>query len=515
MALRVALGASRGRIMRQLLTESLVLSTAGTVVGLFFAYIGVRLLLALGASELPRLDRVPFDARVLWFALVALVATGLLVGFAPALRLAGTSLKGLMNESGRSSTPGGTAHRLLKTMIVTEIAVAITLVAGAGWLVRSFANLGTAEAGFVPKGRLIFDVLLPPARILPPPGSGQVPAALVSDRVMVWTHDLGERLRAISGVTGVATTATLPFGTDRDAVLYLGVQGDVVDPDHPRVARAHRVSDEFFGAMGIRIVAGRAFTADDRTTTSPVAIVNRTFAQRYLGGKDPLTVRFSAGYPDVPAAPLYTVVGLVDDVKYVSLAQAADPAFYTPEAQSPYFLQTVVINTALTDPISIAPSVRSAMKNMDPLIPIAPRPLSDLVSASLGRQRLGMTLMMLFALAALALAAVGIYGVIAYASAQRVGVVATRMALGATSSDVFWLLMTQGRTLAIVGTVVGLSLAYAAGRAGSSMLYEVRASDPLILVSATALVVGLTFVAILVPARRASQVDPSRILRLD
>jgi len=512
-AVRVALGAGRGRIIRQLLTESLVIATAGTIVGLGIAYVGVRLLLAYGAAELPRLDSVPFfDARVVGFALASLFATALIVGFAPAVRLAGTSLKALINESGRTSTSGGGAHRTLKTMVVAEIALAITLVAGAGWLVRSFSNLGTTDPGFVSKGRLVFDVMLPPSRILPP---GNFNLNVATDRVVTWTHEVEERLQGIGGVSAVATAATMPFGSDRDSVLYIGVQGSTIDPDHPLVARAHRVSDRFFEALGSRVVAGRGFTADDRMGTAPVAVVNRTFARRYLNGRDPLAAKFTAGYPEVPATPIYTIVGVVDDMKYVSLSQDADPAYYTPLAQGPYFFQTVVIKTALDNPASIAPSVRSAINAMDPLLPITPQSFSDVVSRSLRRQRLGMTLMLLFAIAALALAAVGIYGVIAYASAQRVGEVATRMALGATPGDVFWLLMNQGRLLAVVGTVVGVGVAYAAGRAGSSLLYEVRASDPTILVTATMIVLAITSVAILLPARRVSRIEPSRVLRLD
>ena len=514
MAVRVALGAGRGRIIRQLLTESFVLSTAGTLVGLPMAYFGVRLLLTFGASDLPRLDRVPFDASVLGFALATLIVTGLLVGFAPALRLAGTSLKALMNESGRSSTGGGAAHRTLKAMIVAEIALAITLVAGAGWLVRSFANLGAAGAGFVPEGRVVFDVLLPPARIMPPPGS-PVNIAVVSDRLLTWTQDLSDHLRAIRGVTSVATAASRPFGPNRDGATYIGIYGSVIDPDHPLVSQARGVSPEFFDTMGVKLVAGRHFTPDDRPDTTQVVIVNKTFVRRYLNGKDPLTAQFSQGYPQVPATPLLTIVGVVDDVKYESIAQPAVPGYYRPEAQSPYFTQTVVINTSLADPGSISASVRSAVKAFDPLLPIEPRLLTDIVSASLSRQRLGMTLMMLFAGAALALAAVGIYGVISYASSQRMGEVATRVALGATPSSVFWLMMNQGRALAIVGTVLGVGMAYVVGWAGSSLFYEVRASDPLILLSATALVVGITFLSIVIPARRASHVDPSRVLRLD
>ena len=513
-AVRIALGAGRGRITRQLMTESFVVAAAGTLAGIAFAFGGVRALLALGASQLPRLDTVPFDPRMLVFLVVVLIVTAVLVGLAPALRFARTSLRTLMNESGRSATAGGRTHRLLKSMIVVEIALAITLVAGAGWLVRSFANLGDASLGFDPRGRLVFEAQLPPSRIFPPQGGGAT-QAIVAERVLSWRAGIDERLRGIPGVTNVATTATLPFGTDRDGVLYVGVQGAPVDPEHPQVARAHRVSREFFEAMGIKVITGRGFSADDRIGTAPVAVVNRTFVKRYLGDRDPLASRFTAGYPEVPAAPILTIVGVVDDVKYVSVAQPGDPAYYLPEAQGAYLAQAFVVNTSLPEPERLAAAVRAAFMSAEPQMPVAPRAMNDVVAASLIRQRLGMTLMLLFAAAALALAAVGIYGVIAYSSAQRLGEVATRMALGATSADVFWLLMNQGRTLAIIGTIAGLALAYAGGRAGSSLLYEVNATDPWILLSATAIVVALTFVAILVPARRAALTEPSAILRQD
>jgi putative ABC transport system permease protein len=518
-AVRVALGAGRGRIIRQLLTESLVLSSAGTLLGLFFAFIGVRLLLAYGGSDLPRLNAVPFDARVLLFALAVLLLTGLIVGFAPALRLAGTSLKALMNESTRSATGGGAAHRMLKAMIVAEIALAITIVAGAGWLVKSFANLGNADPGFAANGRVVFDVLLRAATILPPPpppGTPPPPSQIpVGERLTTYTRDLASKFRVINGVTSVGAAASFPFRQDRDGVLYLGIQGQTVDLDHPLVARAHSVSPGFFETMGVKMIAGRQFTDDDRASTARVAIVNRTFAQRYLGGRDPLRMTFTAGYPTVPEAPVMTIVGVVDDIKYVSIGLAADPAYYMPEAQAAFFLQTWVVNTSLPNPTSLAQALQAAVASKDPLVPIQVQSLTDLMGRSLARQRLGMTLMALFAVAALALGAVGIYGVIAYASAQRVSEVATRMALGATPSNVFWLMLNQGRALAIAGTMVGLGVAYAAGRYVSSQLYEVHASDPLILVSATALVVAITFLAIVVPARRAAQVDPSRILRMD
>jgi ABC-type lipoprotein release transport system permease subunit len=212
---------------------------------------------------------------------------------------------------------------------------------------------------------------------------------------------------------------------------------------------------------------------------------------------------------------MLTIVGVVDDVKYGSLAETPEPTFYLPQEQSPYWQQTIVVATSLSDPTTIVSSVRAAIKSVDPRLLVQFESVSEIVSASLSLQRLGLTLMMIFAVAALGLAAIGIYGVIAYASAQRTGEVATRMALGATPANVFWLMMNQGRNLSVIGTVAGVTGAYMAGRIVASRLYEVRAADPLILLSAVALVLAITFLAVVVPARRASQVNPARVLRLD
>jgi predicted permease len=372
--------------------------------------------------------------------------------------------------------------------------------------VRSFANQQKTDPGFATDGRLAVNVLVPFAKYNGP------------DKVMTWSREVADRLHAIGGITTVGSTSTFPIGRGRDTltgVTYLAFQELLNDPDHPRPVHPISVSPDFFEAMGIKMIGGRAFTSDDRRGTTPVAIVNRSFLRRYLSGRDPLKEQFAIGYPAIDPKTMMTIVGIVDDVKYGSLAEVTEPIYYTPQAQTPYWQQTIVMVTSLADPNTIVPSVRAAIKSVDPQLLVRVDSVPQIVSSSLSLQRLGMTLMLIFAGTALGLAAIGIYGVIAYASSQRVGEVATRMALGATPANVFWLMVNQGRTLAMVGTVVGLSLAYAAGRAGSSMLYEVRAADPLILVSATALVVGMTFMAILVPARRASQVDPSRILRLD
>ena len=504
-ALRVALGASRGRILRQLLTESLVLAGAGAVAGLALALVGVRLLLAFGASKLPRLDTVPFDSSVLLFALGVTLASGVLVGFAPALRLAATDIKSLMNDSGRSATGGRAQHRLLGAMIVSEIALAIVLVAGAGWLVRSFANQQKTDPGFVAAGRLAVDVSVPFAKYNGP------------DKVAAWSREIADRLHAISGVTAVGSTVAFPLHPPRNTlgVTYLAFQELLDDPDHPRPVHPLSVSLGFFDAMGIKMIGGRAFTPDDRRGTTPVAIVNRSFVRRYLTGRDPLKERFAIGYPTIDPKTMLTIVGVVDDVKYGSLAEVPEPIYYTPQAQTPYWQQTIVVATSLADPGTIGPSVRAAIKGVDPQLLVRFEPVSEIVTSSLSLQRLGMTLMLIFACAALGLAAIGIYGVIAYASAQRTGEVATRMALGATPANVFWLMVNQGRTLSAAGAVLGLMTAFVAGRVVASQLYEVRASDPLILLSAVALVLAITFLAVVVPARRASQISPSRVLRLD
>jgi predicted permease len=503
-AVRSALGAGRGRIVRQLLTESTVLALAGTLAGLFVAFAGTRLLLYLGASQLPRLQQVPFDQRVLLFTLAVLFFTGIVIGLAPAIRLARTDIRGLLNEGGgRGATGGRGAFRLLGAMIVAEIAVAITLVAGAGWLVKSFANLSSTDPGFVPEGRVVFDVYLPAQRY-------------ARGGFISFSNQLTERMRAIGGVTAVGATSVIPLRPERDVAYYVGMPGEVDDPNRQLTARLRTASPGFFKAMGIHIVAGREFGDEDRpvpgTPAVPSAIVNRAFVRRYLASKDPLKEQFYYGFPTVNRGRGYTILGVVDDAKYLSVREDPEPTFYFQQAG---LQQSVVVASSLPDPAPLMANIRSAIKEIDPNIPIRPVSMASIVNTSLSRQRLGMTLMLIFAAAALALAAIGIYGVIAYASAQRQGEVATRIALGATPSNVFWMMMNQGRTLSVIGTILGIAIAYAAGRIVTSRLFEVRASDPLVLAAAASIVLGITALAIVVPARRASQTHASQVLRLD
>jgi putative ABC transport system permease protein len=502
MTVRAALGASRWRLVRQLLIESVALATGGAVAGLFLAYAGVRLLLLFGASKLPRLEAVPFDVRVLLFTGATVLVSAVLVGLAPALHLTRADLKALINESGRTATGGRSTYRLLRAMIVVEIAVAVTLVAGAGWLVRSFNNLQTSDAGFKSEGRVVFDLLLPFSRY-------KSPAQALS-----WSHELQDRLRGISGVVGVGSASSFPLRTDRDATPLVDIQGEPGDSKRtPVVSRMRIVSPGFFKAMGITMVSGRPFTDDDRPTTAPVAIVNQTFVRRYLGGKQPSTVQIAFGFPTVDPGTLRAIVGIVHDVKYASLNAEPEPAFYLALDQRPMLRQSVIVATSLADPNGIVPALRAEVKRMDPQLALEFESVAAIVASTISRQQLGVDLMLVFGVIALVLAGVGIYGVVAYASAQRRGEVATRIALGAQPGNIFWLIMGQGRTLAAVGSLLGLMTAYSAGRIASSWLYEVRASDPLILTLALVLVLGMTLLAMVIPARRAARLDPVLALR--
>ena len=504
-ALRAAIGAGRRHIVRQMLSESLVLATAGALVGVLVAYAGVRFLLYAGASQLPGLSDVPFDGGVLGFALVVLVTTAALIGVAPALRFARVDLRGLLNNGGRGVTAGRVAHRILSVMIVAEIALAMVLVSGAGWLTQSFANLTNVDPGFTARGRLAFDLF----RRTDTPLTAEQRSRLTAR----W-NELPDRLRAIPGVTGIGSSSTIPLRGERNAAVYVGTPGEADSPKRERTARLRYAGPGFFQAMGVRILAGREFTAEDRTMgMGGSAVVNEAFMDTYLRGQDPLTAYFFQGFPTANRSTPVAIVGVVANIHYTAVGERPEPAFYMRAGTG--IGSSLVLATDASDPLSLVPSIRTAIHEIDPTVPVMVESMESLVARSLGRQRLGMMLMLVFAGSALALAAIGIYGVIAYVSAQRLGEVATRMALGATPSEIFWMLMRQGRSLAVTGTATGIVAAYASGRLVTSWLYEVQASDPVVVVTAIAFVVGITAVAVALPARRASQIDLAHTLRLE
>jgi putative ABC transport system permease protein len=500
-AIRAAIGASRSRIFTQLMTEAMVLAAIGAVAGLALAFGGVRVLLVFGASKLPRLDSVPFDVNVLLFTAGLLVSTGAAMGVVPAWRLATSDIRSMVNESGRSAGGSRGTSRMMGLLIVAEIALAVTLVAGAGWLVQSFSRLRTTHPGFVADGRLVADV--------------RATRSFTSqDQAAAWSRTLLERLRAAPGVNAVGASSTFPLQPDRDGTMLIEFEGQHSAPGRNPGARSRTASPGFFEAMGMKVMAGRPFTDDDRSDTVRVAIVNHAFVQRYLPDRNPLDVRFIWGYPAPDPKTMWQIIGVVEDVRYKSLAEAPEPAFYMPPTQS--FLaprQAVVIATRSPDPARIVPALRSQLKDLESELSVEYEPASAVVASTLSRQELGMTLLLIFGATAVSLAAVGIYGVIAYAAAQRRGEVATRIALGASSRNVFMLIAVQGQRLALGGIVVGLAAAYAVGRLVATNVYAMRASDPFILAVSASVVLLIAVVATIVPAVRATRVDPTLVLR--
>jgi putative ABC transport system permease protein len=515
MAVRVAIGATRGDILRVFLLEAIALATAGLLIGVAAAYGGVRLLIAYGGSELPRLDTIPFDGRVWLFAAGALVVSTLLVGVVPALRLSESALQTALVESGRGAGGGRWTRGLLGGLIVSEIALAITLVTGAGWLARSYVNLTRRDLGFTADGRLLVETRLPEDQ----------------SKLRLWTEQAPSWLEGINEVTAVGSASSLPLRPFYEAGFYVSAPGQPYDPNRQDVGIRSTVSLDFFEAMGVRLVAGRTFSDEDRPpppvvrrnpdtgrneivppTEPPRAIVNRAFAQRYFPGKDPVGATFAWGFPLVNFQSQFQVIGVVENIQYRSLREPFHARWYTPAPFSP---RRFVIATTAADPRPLIPAIERALHQADASVSVRIEPFEQLVSGAMWRHQLGLVLMLVFAAASLALAAIGIFGVIADATGQRTRELATRMALGATPAAIVRLLLAQGRALTSAGVVLGTFVAYAAGRLAVSRLYEVRAGDPMILAAAILAVLAVTFVAFLVPALRATRITPAAALKLE
>jgi predicted permease len=501
-AMRTALGAGRGRVVRQLVTQSMVLSTAGTVMGLALGYAALRLLLMLGASGLPRLETVPFDWRVVVFSLVVLVVSGLGIGVVPALRLSDTDLKTVLNEHGRRTTSSQATSRAMSGMIVAEVAVAIALVAGAGWLIQSFARLRTTDLGFATDGRLVIDVR--PTRLFASPADG-----------MAWSTEMVNRVRAATGDVPVGASATFPLRADRDSTINLDFFTGAFDLNRPPSSRFRIVTPGFFEAMGTRVIAGRTFSEEDRGTARPVVLINRAFARKFLPGVDPVGSSFAYGFPIPDRANPAQIIGVTEDIRYKAVSEEAEPTFYLSQRHISFPLrrQSVVVSTPGQPVDALVPQIRNALKEFDPTLAVDFTSSEAIVGSALTRQQLGMTLMLVFGATALALAAIGLYGVIAYAAAQRRGELATRIALGASGRQVFWMMMSGGQRLMAIGVVLGLFLSYAAGRIVAGSVFAMRAADPLVLVTAATVVAMVAWIATMIPAVRASRQNPVSALR--
>jgi putative ABC transport system permease protein len=516
-AVRSALGAGRGRLLRELMLESLVLTAIGGACGVALAALAIKVLSAYGMADLPRLAAVTLDGRVLLFALAAMTVTGVFVGVLPAVSLLRTDIRVLLASDTRTSTGNPVTRRLLGGMIAAEIAVAIVLVAGAGRLVQRFADLMTIDSGFTSEDRLIASAVLPWHYMRE------------AAQLRVFGATMRERLRPL-GPMSIAVASSVPLGHEWDYTTFIDfVDGPQPDPQNRPNARWRHVSPDYFRVMGIRLVAGRLLQDSDDQRAPGAIVVNETFVRRFISPRNPIGTQVllpglkshevNGKFVTDPS----TIVGVVADVRHASLGRAAEQTIYTSLEQVVATRQNLIIAGDDRTLAAVAPVVRQFVQGLDPRIAVEVTRLSALREASISRQRLGMLLMLLFGAAALMLAIVGVLGVIAYVTGQRLGEMALRLALGGTAANVFWLVMRHGAWLTVTGGAAGIMLAWATGRvmmrfvgesastatAGASAGVETFA----IAVSA-ALVIAAALAATALVARRAARIDPSRALRL-
>lgn len=509
-AVRAALGAGRARIILQLVAESLMLAIAGGAIGIVTAFAGVRMLLRLGGAHLPRLAALSFDGRVLAFVAVIVIVTGVLVGVAPAIRMADTDISLLMNESGRGVRGSRRTRRLLALFIAAELAVSVVVVAGASRLTESYENLAHVDPGFVAAGRLVFDVTLPRR-----PSAGSFEQNM--QRLLGWWQQSASRLRAV-GATQVALASSIPLAHEWDSTTFADIVGkqDPTSPNRPN-GRRRVVSPEFFSTVGVRLLAGRTFTEADGPNAQPVAIVSETFVRKFLSDSDPLRAELQGLRYKVVDGRLVPVdvpiVGVVADVKYSTLTDAPEPVVYLPMAQAFEQRASIVVTTADGAPEKHAADFRRALLDVEPRLAIESTTLSSVVSHSIERQRLGMWLMSAFGVAALLLAAVGVFGVIAFSVSQRTSEMAVRQALGATRSEVFWGVVRDASVTALPGIFAGTLVAWWTGRFITGYVYAVEAADPRVLAVSALSVSAVALAAVLLPARRAAALEPARALR--
>jgi putative ABC transport system permease protein len=495
-AIRTALGAGRGRLILQMLAESVVLALAGGGVGLLLAYLAIRPIQTLSAGSIPRANDISIDGWVLLFALGVSLVTGILFGLAPAWQASRTTIGSVLKEGGRSST-ASSGRWVRSGLLIAEVAMSIVLLVGAALLLRSFAKLTSVDPGFRPEHVLAFRVALP---------NTAYPQA--HHRAAFFTQLL-ERLDALPEITAAGMTQTLPMRGDY--ILSFAIQGQPAPrPNEGPSANYRVVSPNYFQAMGIPLARGRAITDRDVDKAPLVAVVDQKFVERHFPDKDPIGQGIDIGNG---TDGFSEIVGVVGNVRDASLATNPAPTMYVPYNQDPFSGMWVVARTT-GDPTALSATVRQTVQSIDPTLPaFALTPLATAVSDSVAQRRFSMLLLGLFAFIALFLAAVGLYGVVAYTVSQRTQEIGLRMAIGAQRSDVLRLVVGGGMKLAVAGVAIGIACALGLARLVATMLYDVTPFDPASY-SATALVLlVVAALACYVPARRAMRVDPIVALR--
>ncbi len=496
--IRAAMGAARWRIMRQLLTESILLALLGAVLGVLLAYWSVAAITAIGTGAYPMLKESRLDLPVLGFTIAVSLLTGLLFGIAPAFAASRTDLQDTLKEGGRGSFTSG-RNRLRSLLVVSEVALALLLMVGASLMIRSLIRLQEVDPGFKPEGVLTAAVNLPPAKYSSPP------------QQLAFYQRLEDRLKAMPGVVAAGFTSHLPLsGTNSGMPLVIQGRPVLSISDAP-ILWFRMVDSGYFQAMRIPLRRGRFFDERDVAGGQRVVIVNETAARRFWPDQDALGKRVGNGAPD----GWMTVVGVVADVRHMSLSGDPDPEIYFAVTQSPRTAMSMVVRTA-SDPLRFAPSLRRAVLEVD-----SDQPVSRVASMeqnlldSIAAKRLSTMLLGIFAAVALLLAAIGIYGVTSFSVTCRKHEIGVRMALGARSSDVLRMVVAQGTTLAAIGVAAGLAASLALTTVIENMLFQVKATDPLVYAGVALVLTGVAALASYIPARRAARVDPTVALRYE
>jgi putative ABC transport system permease protein len=499
MVIRAALGAGRGRMIRQLLTESLLLAVLAGALALLLAVWGVDLLRTTLPDTFPRAAGISVDARVFGFTLVVSLLTGIVFGLIPALQGSRTDLNETLKEGGRSSGGGG-RNRLGDLLVVSEVALSLLLLAGAGLTLRSFIRLMSVDPGFDPQNALTVAISLPQSKY-----GGPQRAAFFQQII--------ERLRALPGVRS-AGAAFPPLGLWENSDGFRIEGRPPAPPGEPQLFASRVVSGDYFKAMKIPLLKGRVFTESDGLNQPPVIIINEAMARQYWPNEDPIGKRLissSDGWRD-----WREIVGVVKDVRYAALDKEAKAQMYIPFNHDSGITYRTLVVRADGDPMSLVAAVRSQVQALDRDQPISHiRTLEELVANSVAQRRFIMLTLAILAGVALLLAAVGIYGVTSYSVEQRRHEIGVRMALGARTGDVLRLLLGQGMKLVAVGVAIGLAAAFALTRLISNLLFGVRATDPVTFAAIAILLAGVALVACYLPARRATKVDPMVALRCE